>query len=153
VLRDDVLWSDGKPFTAKDVLFTYNTIISPKIYTPYSSSFKHIESVKMINDYKIIIKYKYPYFKALETWMMEILPEHILKDEKDLMTSKFNQSPIGTGPYTLKKFSISNDIVINANSKHFIHKPNIDKMIFHFLPDSSAKFLMLKSKKLDVGKF
>ncbi len=150
-LRQDVLWSDGKPFTARDVLFTYKTIISPKIYTPYSSSFSHIDSVKMINDYKIVVKYKYPYFKALETWMMEILPEHILKDEKDLMTSKFNQSPIGTGPYTLKKFSISNDIVIDANSKYFIHKPNIDKMIFHFLPDSSAKFLMLKSKKLDVG--
>ena len=150
-LRDDIFWSDGKSFSAKDVIFTYETIISPKIYTPYSSSFRHIESVKMINDYKIVVKYKYPYFKALETWMMEILPKHILENEKDLMTSKFNQSPIGTGPYTLKKFSISNDIVINANSKYFVHKPNIDKMIFHFLPDSSAEFLMLKSKKLDVG--
>jgi len=150
-LRDDVLWSDGKPFSAKDVLFTYNTIISPKIYTPYSSNFRHIKTVEMIDDYKIVVKYKYPYFKALETWMMEILPEHILKDEKDLMTSKFNQSPIGTGPYILKKFSISNDITIDANPSYFIHKPNIDKIIFHFLPDSSAKFLMLKSKKLDVG--
>lgn len=150
-LRDDVLWSDGEPFSAKDVLFTYETIISPKIYTPYSSSFSHIESVKIINDHKIVVKYKYPYFKALETWMMEILPMHILKNEKDLMTSNFNQSPIGTGPYTLKKFSISNDIVIEANKKHFVHTPNIDKMIFHFLPDSSAEFLMLKSKKLDVG--
>jgi len=150
-LRKDILWSDGEPFSAKDVLFTYSTIISPKIFTPYSSSFKHIESVKMINDHKIVVKYKYPYFKALETWMMEILPEHILKDEKDLMTSKFNQSPIGTGPYTLEKFSISNDIVIKSNLQYFVQKPNIDKMIFHFLPDRSAEFLMLKSQKLDVG--
>ena len=150
-LRDDVLWSDGKKFTARDVLFTYNTIISPKVFTPYASSFKHIQSVKIINDYKIVVKYKYPYFKALETWMMEILPRHILKDEKDLMTSKFNRSPIGTGPYTLKKFSVSNDIVIDANPNYFIHKPNIEKMIFHFLPDRSAEFLMLKSQKLDVG--
>lgn len=150
-LRDDILWSDGEPFSAKDVLFTYNTIISPDIYTPYSSSFRHIESVSMVNEHKIVVKYKYPYFKALDTWMMEILPEHILKDEKDLMTSKFNQSPIGTGPYILKKFSISNDIVLNANPSYFVHKSNIDKMIFHFLPDRSAEFLMLKSNKLDVG--
>ena len=150
-LRNDILWSDGEKFSAKDVLFTYNTIISPKIFTPYSSSFKHIKSVKIINDYKIVVKYKYPYFKALETWMMEILPEHILKNEKDLMTAPFNHSPIGTGPYTLKKFSISNDIILDANPTYFEHKPNIDKIIFHFLPDNSAKFLMLKSKKLDVG--
>jgi peptide/nickel transport system substrate-binding protein len=105
----------------------------------------------MINDHKILVKYKYPYFKALETWMMEILPKHILENEKDLMTSKFNQSPLGTGPYTLEKFSISNDIVLEANPSHFVHKPNIDKIIFHFLPDRSAEFLMLKSNKLDVG--
>lgn len=150
-LRRDILWSDGKQFTAKDVLFTYETIISPKIFTPYSSSFTHIESVEMIDDFKIVVKYKYPYFKALETWMMSILPQHILKDEKDLMTSKFNQSPIGTGPYTLENFSISSNIVLEANPEYFISKPKIKKMIFHFVPDSSASFLMLKSRKLDVG--
>ncbi len=150
-LKQDVLWSDGEPFTAKDVLFTYNTIISPKVYTPYSSSFAHIKSVKMMGDYRVVVEYKYPYFKALESWMMEILPEHILKDEEDLMTSEFNHSPIGTGAYTLKKFSISNDIVLNANPAYFVHKPKIDRMIFHFLPDSSSQFLMLKSNKLDVG--
>ena len=151
VLRDDIFWSDGVKFSAQDVLFTYNTIISPKIYTPYSSSFRHVESVTIEGEYKVIVKYKYPYFKALETWMMEILPAHKLKDEKDLMTSSFNQSPIGTGPYTLEKFSISSDITLKANKNYFIHKPNIEKIVYHFVPDSSAQFLMLKSGKLDVG--
>ncbi len=150
-LREDVFWSDGKPFTARDVLFTYNTIISPDIFTPYSSGFSHIESVKMIDEHRVIVKYKYPYFKALEIWMMSILPEHILKDEKDLMTSKFNRSPVGTGPYMLEEFSVSSDIVLRANPNYFKAKPNIDKMIFHFVPDISANFLMLKSRQLDVG--
>ncbi len=150
-LRDDVKWSDGKPFTAKDVLFTYKTIISPKIFTPYSSSFKHIKKVVMMDKYTIKVIYKYPYFKALETWMMEILPEHLLKNEKNMMTSKFNQAPIGTGPYILKKFSISNDIVLDANPNYFIHKPYINEIIYHYLPDASANFLMLKSGLLDVG--
>jgi len=151
ILRDDVTWSDGTKFTARDVVFTYETIISPDIYTPYASSFLHVKSVKAVGDYKVIVEYKYPYFKALETWMMSILPFHKLKNEKNLMTSKFNQSPIGTGSYTLDKFSISSDIELSANRDYFIHKPNIDKIIYHFLPDSSAEFLMLKSKKLDVG--
>ena len=150
-IRDDISWSDGKPFTAKDVLFTYKTIISPKIFTPYSSSFKHIKKVVMIDKYTIKVIYKYPYFKALETWMMEILPYHLLKNEKNMMTSKFNQAPIGTGPYLLGNFSISSDITLRANPNYFIHKPYIDEIVYHYLPDSSANFLMLKSGLLDVG--
>jgi len=150
-LRHDVTWSDGVPFSAKDVLFTYNTILSPKIFTPYSSSFTHILHVKMLDDFTVEVKYKYPYFKALEVWMMEILPEHLLKNETDLMTSKFNQAPIGTGPYILSHFEISHDITLKANPHYFIHKPNLDEMIFHYLPDRSSEFLMLKSGKLDVG--
>ncbi len=150
-LRHDITWSDGAPFSAEDILFTYNTIISPKIFTPYASSFKHIKSVEALDDYTVKVTYKYPYFKALETWMMEILPEHILKNDKDLMTSKFNFAPIGTGPYTLKKFTTSSDIELDANPHYFVHKPYIDQIIFHYLPDSSASFLMLKSGLLDMG--
>lgn len=150
-LRDDVRWSDGEKFSAKDVVFTYETIISPDIYTPYASGFLHVKSVEAVDEYTLLIKYKYPYFKALEIWMMEILPYHKLKDEKNLMSSKFNQSPIGTGPYTLEKFSISSDISLKANKDYFIHKPNIDKIVYHFVPDNAAEFLMLKSGKLDVG--
>ena len=150
-LRQDVLWSDGVPFSAKDVLFTYETITSPKIFTPYASSFMHILHVKMLDEFTVEVKYKYPYFKALEVWMMEILPEHLLKNEADLMTSKFNQAPIGTGPYTLSQFNISKDIVLSANPSYFIHKPNLDTIVFHYLPDPSSEFLMLKSHQLDVG--
>lgn len=150
-LRRDVRWSDGVPFSAKDVLFTYETILSPSIFTPYASGFMHILHVKALDEFTIEVKYKYPYFKALETWMMEILPYHKLKDEKALMTSSFNQNPLGTGPYTLSQFAISKDIVLEANPDYFIHKPTLEKIIFHYLPDKSAEFLMLKSAKLDVG--
>lgn len=150
-LRKDVTWSDGQPFSANDVLFTYQTIISPDIFTPYASGFMHIESVKALDTYSIEVKYKYPYFKALEIWMMEVLPEHLLKNEKDLMTSKFNQAPLGTGPYTLTKLEISKDIVLKANEHYFVHKPTVDELVFHYLPDRSSEFLMLKSHQLDVG--
>jgi len=150
-LRKDVYWHDGVKFSAKDVLFTYKTIISPKVFTPYASEFRYVKNVEMIDDYTIKVTYKKPYFKALHTWMMGILPEHILKNEKDIMTSRFNQNPIGTGPYKLKSFSVSHDIVLEANDRYFEHKPNIEKIIFHFIPDPSTQFLMLKSKKLDIG--
>lgn len=150
-LRRDVYWHDGKRFSAKDVVFTYKLITSPKVFTPYASDFRYVKSVEALDSFRVKVIYKKPYFKALETWMIGIVPWHILKDEKDIMTSSFNQHPIGTGPYKLKKFSVSSDIELIANEKYYEHKPNIEKIIYHFVPDPSTGFLMLKTKKLDVG--
>jgi peptide/nickel transport system substrate-binding protein len=150
-LREDVLWSDGVNFTAEDVKFTYDLMQSPKIFTPYKSQFRYVESVKIIDKFTIEVRYKEPYFKALETWFTSIVPKHILEKEKDIMTSSFNQHPIGTGKYTLKGFEISKDITLHANKNYFEHAPNIEKLVYHFIPDPATEFLMLKSKKLDVG--
>jgi len=150
-LKKGVLWSDGEPFSVDDVIFTYNLITSPKIFTPYSSEFRYVKSVEKLDDLTLKVTYKEPYFKALQTWMMSIVPKHILEDEKDIMTSSFNQHPIGTGKYTIKGFEISKDIEMSANPTYFEHKPHIDKLIYHFIPDPATTFLMLKSYKLDLG--
>jgi len=150
-LKKNVRWHDGVKFDAKDVVFTYNTIISPKIATPYSSSFRFVKNVEMLDEFTIRVVYKQPYFKALETWMMGILPEHILKDEENLMSSKFNTSPIGTGAYKLKQFEFSKDIILSANDDYFDGRPKIDKISFHIIADPMTRFLMLKSGLLDVG--
>jgi peptide/nickel transport system substrate-binding protein len=150
-LRDNVLWHDNEKFTSKDVIFTYEKIIDPKVFNSIKSNFKQVQSVKAIDDYTIEVIYKEPYFKALETWMVGILPYHILKDEKDLMTSSFNKNPIGTGSYKLKDFKQGQDIELIANDKFFDGRPKIDKILYKFLPDPNTSFLYLKQKKLDIG--
>ncbi len=150
-LKQNVKWHDGVGFSANDVLFTYNTILSPKVFTPNSDSFKKVKSLEIVDDYTIKIKYKEPYFKALNIWMTGILPYHILKDEKDIMRSKFNKNPIGTGSYKLKTFKISSDIKLEAFDDYFEGRANIDEILYKFLPDPTTAFLMLKQNMLDVG--
>jgi len=150
-LNQNVKWHDGKSFSAKDVLFTYETLISTKISSPYSASFRFVKSVEIIDDFSIRVKYKKPYFKALETWMMGILPYHILKDDKNLMSSSFNTKPIGTGAYKLYQLEHSKNIILIANDDYFEGRPKIDKISFHIIADPLTRFLMLKSSALDVG--
>lgn len=149
-LRRGVKWHDGKPFTASDVVFTYDLIKSPKTITPYASDFRVIKKVTAIDDYTLRITYEKPYFKALEIWMMGIVPRHILNRENDIMGSKFNTAPIGTGPYVLKKLEFSKQIVLEANPHYFEHRPKIDKIVFHVISDPMTRFLMLKSGEIDV---
>jgi len=150
-LRKDVLWHDGAKVTAHDVVFTYEKIIDPKVFNSIVSNFKEVKSVKALDDYTIEVIYKKPYFKALNIWMIGLLPKHILKDEKNLMTSSFNKNPIGNGPYKLDSFKNSSDIILKANEDYFEGKPKIDNIHFKFLPSPDTVFLMLKENKLDVG--
>jgi peptide/nickel transport system substrate-binding protein len=83
--------------------------------------------------------------------MVGLLPYHILKDEKNLMTSSFNKNPIGTGSYKIKEFKSAQDIELIANPDYFDGKPKIGKILYKFLPDPNTSFLYLKQKKLDLG--
>jgi len=150
-LNKNVLWHDGVKFTAKDVLFTYETLISPKIASPYSASFRFVKSVEIIDDFTLRVRYKKAYFKALETWMMGIIPYHILKDEENLMSSSFNTKPIGTGAYKLHQLEHSKNIILLANDDYFEGKAKIDKISFHVIADPLTRFLMLKSTDIDIS--
>jgi len=150
-LRKNVKWHDGEEFTSADVIFTYDLIHSAKVVTPYTSTFRMVKSIKALDKYTVEVIYKKPYFKALETWMMQIVPKHILANEENIMGSSFNKKPIGTGPYKLTKLEFSKNIELTAFEDYFEHKPFIEKISFHVIADPTTRFLMLKSKQIDIG--
>jgi len=150
-LREDILWHDGVAFSAEDVLFTYKMLISDQVASPYSSGFRFVESVKVLSPYKLEVSYKEPYFKALEVWMMGIVPKHLLKDEKNIMSSAFNTNPIGTGPYRLEQLEFSKNIILRAFENYYEGKAKIDKISFHVIADPMTRFMMLKSGEIDIG--
>jgi len=150
-LRKDVTWHDGEKFSAKDVIFTYETLTSAQIVSPYSAGFRFVNGVRAIDEYTIEVKYKQAYFKALETWMMGIIPEHLLKSEENLMSAAFNTAPVGTGPYKLEQLEHSKNIILAANDNYFEGRAKIDKISFHVIADPMTRFLMLKSADLDIG--
>ena len=150
-LREGVRWQDGMPFSSKDVLFTYDMINDPQVVSPYTSTFRMVEKLEVVDDLTLKVHYKEPYFKALELWMSGILPWHLLKDEKNMMSAAFNTHPVGTGPYLLEKLEFSKNIELRANPDYFEHRPKIEKIIYHVIADANTRFLMLKTEKIDIG--
>ncbi|WP_456451586.1 peptide-binding protein [Hydrogenimonas sp.] len=150
-LREGVKWHDGAPFTAHDVAFTFALTRSPKLFTPYASDFRYVERVEVRDERTVVVEYKEPYYKALSIWMMGILPRHLWEKEDDPMTSPLNRKPVGTGPYRLERLENSGDVLLAANDDYFEHRPRIDRIHYHFIPDPTTQFLMLKAHKLDLG--
>jgi peptide/nickel transport system substrate-binding protein len=150
-LRKNVTWHDGQPFSADDVVFTYHHINDKKVITPYKNEFRLVKDVQALDPYTVKVTYKHPYFKALHTWMMGIVPKHLLEHEENPMTATFNQNPIGTGPYKLKKLEFSKQIELVANENYFEHPPHIKNIVYSIVADPTTSYLMLQSKQLDMG--
>jgi peptide/nickel transport system substrate-binding protein len=148
-LRKNVVWHDGKPFSAKDVEFTYQTLIDPQTKTPYSSMFLLVKQFIVIDDYTIKIVYDKPFAPNLESWGMGIIPKHIFEGQ-DVNVAAANRKPIGTGPYKFLSWDSDQKIILKANDEYFEGKPFIEYFVVRIVPDQSVQFLELRNQSLDA---
>jgi len=147
-LRKGVKWHDGRPFTARDVKFTYECLIDPNVPTPYSGDFKMIKTVEIIDDYTVKVIYKEPFAPGITSWGMPIMPEHILKGQ-NLLTTDFARNPVGTGPYKFKRWKTGERIDLVSNHGYFEHRPYVDRYIYRVIPDTATMFLELETLGID----
>lgn len=151
-LKKNVRWHDGHPFTAEDVLYTYERLTDPEVRTPFSSNYDKVKKVEVINSYEIRVNYKEPFVPALESWGTGIISKHIFGGVKgkEFNEHPSNKKPVGTGPYKFKEWKTDEKIVLEANLDYFGGKPHIAKFIFRIIPDNSVEFLELRNKSIDT---
>ncbi|HOW42638.1 MAG TPA: peptide-binding protein [Candidatus Omnitrophota bacterium] len=147
-LRRNVVWHDGRPFTARDVEFTYQKLIDPQVRTPYGGDFERVKALEVPDEFTVRVTYKEAFAPALSSWGMPILPRHVLEKE-DLNTTRFARQPIGLGPYRFKSWKTQEKIELISNPAYFEHQPFIDRAIYRVIPDVSTIFLELQTQGLD----
>ncbi len=108
-LRQDVTWHDGEPFTADDVVFTYEWVSDEATTAVTLGSYETIASIEATDDYTVLITFNQPnpaWFEAFVGSNGRILPEHIMRDfiGESGREAPFNLAPIGTGPYKIVEF-------------------------------------------------
>jgi peptide/nickel transport system substrate-binding protein len=153
-LRRGVTWHDGRPFTADDVVFTYDMTMHPKTPSPYKSDFNDVERVEALDPHTVRVVYRQPYAKALLSWGVKILPRHLLEPyvrEGRVREAPQNWSaPVGTGPYRFREIKSGEKIVAVANPDHWAGRPHISRVVVRIVPSQATQFLELKAKGIDT---
>lgn len=147
-LRKGVKWHDGQPFTARDVLFTYELTIDPKTPTAYAGDFLKVKKAEVLDDHTFRVTYDKPFAPALMSWGSNIMPKHLLEG-KDITTSPLSRHPVGTGPYKFKEWVPGQKIVLISNPDYFEGRPYIDGNIMRIIPDMATMFLELRANGID----
>ncbi len=141
-LRHGVLWHDGEPFTANDVLYTVG-IVQNIAYSAVGVNndlrllWQGVR-VEKIDDYVVRFILEQPNSFFLHSLTLGMIPEHIwvATTPEQFRLSEYNQSPIGTGPYRAISFDVSNNLFtayrLRANDHYFKSKPLITRITFRF---------------------
>jgi peptide/nickel transport system substrate-binding protein len=125
-LKKEVKWSDGTPFTAKDVVFTYQFIANPKVATTTAGNYANIKNLEAIDDYTVKISFK----EVNPAWFLVfvggdgmILPRHLFEkyNGANAREAPTNKMPVGTGAYKVVEFK-PGDTVVYEPSPYFRDK-------------------------------
>jgi peptide/nickel transport system substrate-binding protein len=155
-LRQDVTWhpredEEPVPFTADDVIFTYNIMMHPNTITPLKVRYEFIESVTKLDDYAVQFTLKRPILNALAKFSFKVMPKHGPQNPEFLTREDpFVQQPIGTGPYILKNITADREVILVANENYFKGRPHIDKFIARPFADQNIMGQALMFNAIDM---
>jgi len=120
-LRQGIKWADGEPFTANDVLFTYQYITNPDVKATSTSAYAEVDKVEVLDDYTVKVSFKKPttswYAPFLGQFGM-IIPRHIFEayNGANAADAPANLKAIGTGPYYVTEFRNEDVMIIGGNA-------------------------------------
>ncbi len=151
-LRRDIKWSDGVPFTSKDVVFSYRLFLNPKTGFLDFGTVKNITGVTADGPYRVHFALKVPNaIFTLGPLGENLLPEHVLgKIPPDRQRfSSFGEHPIGTGPYVLKSWQHDSEVVFERNPYSY-RPPKIERIDYRIIFNDQSEMEALANGSADL---
>ena len=133
-LKREVVWHDGTPFTADDVIFTWEYAADPATGAVTSGSYRHIKHIDTLDDHTVKVVFTEPtpfWYDAFCGARGQILPKHLVGayTGPQARNSPYNLKPVGTGPYKMVDFKPGDVALYERNpTYHGRHRPFFDRV-------------------------
>lgn len=160
ILRDDLVWSDGKPITAHDVAFSFKAILSSQVPIPaMRTGTDQIKWVEAYDDRTLVYFHKQALATNVWNLNFQVIPKHVyensLAEDPTLERSKYHvkleDAPVLGGPYTITKRSRGQEIVLGRRENYYMHdgkqvrdKPFLKSIRYKVIPDDNVALLAMK---------
>jgi len=158
-LRDDIVWSDGTPFTAEDVVFTGEYCTNEETGCAQGSQFDGVESFEAVDEYTVQINFTGPKpfpYGPFVGYFNPILQKAQFEDCMGAAAqgcTEQNFAPIGTGPFVVEDFRANDVVTYVANENYRVEdQPFFDRVVFKGGGDAeSAARAVLETGEADYA--
>lgn len=140
-IRDDVVFSDGEPLSARDVAFTVNGAIDSAMS---EADLSMVDRAVAVSDTVVELHLNKPHNALLYTLaVLGIVPEHAYGPE-------YGRNPIGSGRYVLERWDKGQQVIFTANPKYYGGKPSMERVVVVFM-DEDAALAAVQKGEVDIA--
>ncbi len=150
-LRDDVTWHDGEPFTADDIVYTFERVPNvPNSPSNYSIYTQHVAEIDVLDDHTIQFT-THDVFPLMPQYaaLLTIVPRHAAEGRT---TPEFNDgtAAIGTGPYRYVDYVPGDRIAMQRNPAYWGEASDAQNVEFRFIPNNATRVAALLAGDVDI---
>ena len=155
-LRKGAVWSDGRPFTADDVVFTEQVVLNKANNIVSRSGWDLITKLDEPDKYTVVFHLKKPYASAIVTFFSTaggnpcILPKHLLASLPNINTAPYNGLPVGLGPFKYAEWKRGDSVTLVPNKSYFRGLPKLQKIVFKLIQNRDTVMSELQTGELDL---
>ncbi len=145
-LHRGVKFHDGRPLTARDVKWTFDSLLQGKIRSAKSSVYQFVDHIDASDDYTVVFHLKQPFATLLwnlSDGAMGIVP-YGSGDE-------ISRKPIGSGPFRFVSAEPDKEVVLALNDEYWGEKAHLKNVRFIVVPDTTTRALELRKGSADVA--
>lgn len=158
-LKPDVLWADGTPLTADDVVFSWQYCTTPETGCASAQTFNGVTNVEAVDPLTVKITFAGPTpfpYGPFGGYLAPVIQKAQFADcvgEAAQGCSEANTNPIGTGPYKVKEFRANDTVVFEINENYRNpNQPHFSEVTFKGAEDASASArAVLETGEADYG--
>ncbi|CAN5845192.1 ABC transporter substrate-binding protein [soil metagenome] len=157
-LRDGVMFHDGTPLRASDVVFSLQRIVDPDIASPRSGDFAVVESVTAPDDATVVITLSEPFSPLLAKLAQSL---NVIVSEKVAMANgnDLNNVVVGTGPFKFAEYVPQTRLILEKNDNFWGTDadgnalPYLDGITFTFYPEPTARTTAIQTGNADFVEY
>ena len=145
-LHHGVHFHDGQPLTSRDVKWTFDSLLTGKVRSSKTSTYKWVDHIDAADDYTVVFHLKEPFASLL--WNLSdgaigIVPYGSGED--------FSLHPIGSGPFRYVSAQQDKEVIVDRNPQYWAAPAKVDRVDFKVIPDATTRALELRKQSADIA--